>query len=263
MAAGAGTGLKTPLFVAAVVVAVLVVAVELGMGLLIGNEALGRVPGGLVDATDPELADVAAMAPQTDAEIPRGAGIRHLVLIDGLLLFVLGLLGSSLVLSHRLYGRLQGVVTLIVSLLWALGAFVLALMALVQLLVMVALFVSVPFGTLAYLAVWGAFPVAQSAAVLALLLLLKLVLGGLLIAAQPRFLAVKGLVALFAASVVLQLVLGLIHQFLPRVVVSIGDQFWALVVCVVALVWAIVLLIGAIPAVVRAVRASSAVTDQQ
>jgi hypothetical protein len=260
MAAGVGTGLKTPLFVAAIVVAVLVVAVELGMGLLIGNEPLGQVPDDLIAATDPDLADVAS---QTDAEVPRGAGIRHLALIDGLLLFVLGLLGSSLVLSHRLYGRLQGAVTLIVSLLWALGAFVLALVALVQLLVMVALFVSVPFGTLAYLAVWGAFPVAESAAVLALLLLLKLVLGGLLIAAQPRFLAVKGLVALFAVSVVLQLVLGLIHQFLPRVVVSIGDQFWALVICIVALVWAIVLLIGAIPAVVRAIRASTAVTDQQ
>lgn len=76
-----GTGLKTPLFVAAVVVAVLIVAVELGMGLLIGNEPLGRVPDDLIAVADPDLA---ALGSQADAEVPRGAGIRHLALIDGL-----------------------------------------------------------------------------------------------------------------------------------------------------------------------------------
>ena len=86
--------------------------------------------------------------------------------------------------------------------------------------------------------------------------LLKLLFVGALIAAQPGFLKVRGLVILVSLSLVLQLVLGFIQQFLPSVVVSIGDQFWALVTTMVALVWALVMTIGAIPGMVNAVRAS-------
>ncbi|MEE3703910.1 hypothetical protein V2H43_10895, partial [Pasteurella multocida] len=103
--------------------------------------------------------------------------------------------------------------------------------------------------------------VGAAAAVLGLLLLAKIAFGVLLVLAQPRFLRVKGLVILVLLSVVLQLVLGFIHGFLPGPVVAIGDQFWAIVTSVVALVWALVMLIGSIPAIVNAVRVSGSVTD--
>jgi hypothetical protein len=63
---------------------------------------------------------------------------------------------------------------------------------------------------------------------------------------------------LIALSVVLQLVLGLLHGWLPRPVVAIGDQLWALVTAIVALVWALIMLITSIPAVLRAIRVSAA-----
>ena len=137
----------------------------------------------------------------------------------------------------------------------------LALAALAKLLLMVGLFVAAPFGTIAYLIVWGSFPVGESAVVLALLLLLKLVFVGFLVSSQPRFLRVKGLMALLVTSVLLQLVLGLIHGFLPLVVVSIGDELWALVTAVVAAVWAVIMLVTAIPAIVNAVRVSASLGE--
>jgi hypothetical protein len=90
---------------------------------------------------------------------------------------------------------------------------------------------------------------------------LKIVFVVLLVLSQPAFLKIVGLVVLLVLSVLLQLVLGLIHGFLPGPLVSIGDQFWALVTVVVALVWALVMLIGSIPAIVNAVRVSRSAAD--
>ncbi|MFC8303160.1 hypothetical protein ACFUCV_05680 [Specibacter sp. NPDC057265] len=190
-----------------------------------------------------------------------GAGVGSLALLDGLLLFTLLLLGASLVMPLRIYGRIQGLITLIVCLLWLLLCVLVTLQAVVKLFLMMGLFVAAPFGTLAYLALWGSFPTGRAAVVLGLVLLLKIAAGVLLILAQPRFLRIKGLVILTALSVLLQLVLGFIHGFLPGPVVSIGDQFWAIVIGVVALMWALVMLIGAIPAIVNAVRVGAALTD--
>ncbi len=258
MAPAPGGDLRRPLFVAAVVVAAVVVLAELGMSLLVGGNPVGPIAD---VATGLGLdADVVAEA-DLSGSAPPGSGIAFLAMFDGLLLFTLVLLGTSLVVSHRAYGRVQGIATLVVTFLWILGGIVLAILAFVQLLLMIGLFVAVPFGTLAYLAIWGFFPVGDAAVVLGLLLLLKIVMAAFLIAAQPRFLKVKGLVALVAVSVLLQLVLGFIHGFLPIPVVAIGDQLWALVTAIVAIVWALIMLIGSIPAIVNAARVSRSLVE--
>lgn len=259
MSPAPGGDLRRPFFVAAVAVAAVVVLGELGLAGLVGGNPVGLVPVDVATSVgiDPDVAAEVSLGATT----PPGSGIAYLALVDGLLLFTLALLGSSMVISHRTYGRVQGIVTLVVTFLWVLAGLLTALLAFAQLLLMIGLFVAVPFGTLAYLAIWGFFPVGDAALVLGLLLVLKVALVFLLFAAQQRFLQVKGLMALIAVSVLLQVVLGLIHGFLPRPVVAIGDQFWALVTAVVAIVWALVMLIGSIPAVVNAVRVSRAVTE--
>ena len=148
------------------------------------------------------------------------------------------------------------------SVLWALLGVALALLALARLLLMVGLLLAPPFGTIAYLVLWGSFPVGRSAVVLGLLLFLKLALVACLVAAQPRFLRVKGLMVLLAVSVLLQVVLGLVQGFLPVVLVSIGDDLWAIVTAVVAVVWAVVLLVSSVPAIVNAVRVSRALAPR-
>jgi len=253
-------GLRVPLFVIAVVAAALVVATELALSFAVGGAPVSTFGGSAAgDAlgVPPDLG-----ANLAEAQSPPGAGIRYLALVDGLLLFTVLLLGSSMLLSQRVYARYQGAVTFVVSLLWVVLSLVLALVALAKLLLMVGLLLAVPFGTIAYLVVWGWFPVGTSAVLLGLMLFLKVVVVVCLVLAQPRFLAVKGLMALIAASVVLQLVLGLIQGFLPRVLVSIGDDLWALVTAVVALVWAVVMLVTSVPAIVNAIRVSRSVTQR-
>lgn len=250
-------GLRTQFFVMAVIVAGLVVLAELGLSLLLpGGGSVS--PGVAADLGVP--GDDFAAATIGDAA-PPGAGIGMLALLDGLLLFTVLMLGLSLLLSQRLYGRMQGVVTLVFTLLWVLGGLLLALLAFAKLMLMVGLFVAVPFGTIAYLALWGFFPTGDAAVILSLILLLKIVFVVLLVLSQPRFLRIRGLVVLIALSVLLGLILGLIHDFLPGPVVAIGDQLWALVTAIIAIVWALIMLIGSIPAIVKAIRVSGAASD--
>ncbi len=260
MAEPSAGSLRVPFFVVAVVAAALVVATELALSSAVGGTPVSTLSGSAAGGAlgvPPGLA-----ANLTNAQSPPGAGIRYLALVDGLLLFTVLLLGSSMLLSQRVYARYQGAVSLVVSLLWVLLSFALALVALAKLLLMVSLLLAVPFGTIAYLVVWGSFPVGLSAILLGLLLFLKIVVVVCLVLAHPRFLAVKGLMALLAASVVLQLALGLIQGFLPGVLVSIGDDLWALVTAVVALVWAVVMFVRAIPAIVNAIRVSRSLTQR-
>ena len=115
-------------------------------------------------------------------------------LVDGVLLYTVGLMGLALVVPPT-HGRVQGVATLIGSIVLIIVAFILGLLALIELLVMVSLFFAAPFGTIAYLAIWGFFPRGEAAAILSLLLLLKLAVCGFLVLAQQAFLKQKGLVA--------------------------------------------------------------------
>lgn len=244
---------RRPLFFLACFALVLAVLVETGSSLALGGGAAGPIAtvAGGIPGIEPDMLE------GVDADAPPGNGIGYLALVDGYLLFSVVMLGLSFLLSQRLYGRIQGIVTLIVSFLWIIMSFVMALAAFVLLMVMFGLFVSVPFGTIAYLAIWGFFPVGKSAAVLGLLLLLKLVFLVLLVLAQQKFLKATALMIHIALSFLLQLVLGIVQGWLPFIVVSLGDQLLALVFAIVSLVGAIWAFIWTIPAVVNAIRVSA------
>ena len=251
--------LRRPFFIAAVVVFALVILTEVGMSLVLGQTAVEPVSADEAGRLGVPL-DVFLKTQRADAD-PPGTGIGFLAFLDGLLLFTVVMLGLSLIMDLRVYGRIQGIVTLVVTFLWVIAAFLTAMLALAKLFLMIGLFVATPFGTLAYLALWGSFPKGQAAAILGLLLLLKIVFAVLLILSQPKFFKITGLVLLLALSVLLQVILGVIHGFLPGPLVSIGDQFWALITVVVALVWAVVMLIASIPAIINALRVSGSVGD--
>ena len=59
-----------------------------------------------------------------------GFGVRALALVDGVLLYTVLLMGLALVVPERLQGRVQGVVTLLLSLLLLLAVILLGLTAL-------------------------------------------------------------------------------------------------------------------------------------
>ncbi len=240
--------LRVPFFAVALAAILLVVLVELGEPLILGGQRSGTTlsgPAGTLGVSVP-----------AQAHTPPGRGIPYLALVDGVALFTIALMGLGLLLPARLHGRIQGIITLVFSILLTIGAVGLAVIAVSQLILMVSLLFAPPFGTIAYLILWGSFPRGEASVLLSLLMFLKLVFGGSLLLAQPRFLQNKGLVALVITSLLCTIAAEFLQGLVPVVLVSILDDVAAIVFAVVGAVWGIVLLIGAVPAIVKAVKAS-------
>jgi len=187
-----------------------------------------------------------------ETETP-GHAIQALALIDGILLYSLIWMLLSVVVPRSVTGRAQGCITLVVSFFGCLGSIVAIYVAFALLMLMLALLVAVPFGTLAYLGIWGNFDRGAASATLALAMLLKIAFLVLAVIAHQRFLQNKGLLVLTGLSLGLTWVIGFVHALLPRILVSIGDQLMALVICIVAAIWLLLLLIGAVIATVKAI----------
>lgn len=243
--------LRKPFLLLAMLAIVLVVLVELGSGLMLSS-------GGAHDLAG-DAAKLGADIPAgTSAAEPPGRGIMYLALIDVIALYTTGLFTLSLVVPERVQGRAQGVATLIGSIILIIVSFVMLIIAFIELMIMISLFLAPPFGTLAYLAIWGFFPVGKASVVIGLLMFLKLCWAALLIIAQPRFLQNKGLVLLVVTSLVCTLCLEFLHGLMPVILVSILDNVGAIIFAIVGIVWGIVLLVGSIPAIVKAVRVTGA-----
>lgn len=258
--------LRRPLFFLALVLIAVVVLFELGSSLAIsagGNAAdtatLARdFARTLCDeqdiCIDPHDAAKEARDAAAGADAPPGLAIPSMALIDAAILFTVGLMGLSLLLPAALHGRAQGLMTLVVCVLILLAALGVLIGAIVLLIIMVSLFLAAPFGTLAYLAIYGSFPVGSANAALSYLLILKLGFAICLIFAHPRFLQNRGLVLIIATSLLLNLIVGLLHGFVPRILVSITDAVGAIIVAVLALIWAIAFLIGSLSSIAKALR---------
>jgi hypothetical protein len=260
--------LRTPLFIVAVVLVALALGAETGSRFVprlgtpdgvnvreLRREALQqlRKEEGLDDDERRELVDDMLAEATKPGEKPPGVGVPSLGLIDGLLLYTLVLVGLGLVVPERVHGRVQGIASLIVSILVLIAAIVLIIGTFVKVLIMIALFLAAPFGTLAYLAMYGSFNRGGAAVVLSLSMFLKVAGAVLLVLAHQRFLQNKGLVLLIATSLVANIVVGFLHGLVPIVLVSITDGIAAIIVGILAVIWGIVLLVGSIIAIVKAV----------
>ena len=190
---------------------------------------------------------------QINDQATPGYAINALALIDGILLYNLIWMLLSVVVPRSVTGRAQGIVTLILSFFALLGTILLIILAFTLLMLMLALLVAVPFGTIAYLAIWGHFARGAAATTLALAMILKIAFLILAVIAHQRFLQNKGLLVLTAVSLGLTWLIGFVHAFLPIFLVSIGDQLMALVICIVAAIWLLLLLIGSIIATIKAI----------
>jgi len=181
-----------------------------------------------------------------------GLGIPYLALVDGILAYSLALMVLSLVLPMHLQAKLQGIVGVILMFFLALACIVLIFTALAQLLLMIGLFFAIPFGTIAYLVIWGDFPRTAAAVILSLLMLLKICATICLPIAHQRYLKDVGLILMVLTSFVATIVVSFLHGLVPGPLVSITDALAAIIVGIIALIWAIVVLIGSIIAVVFA-----------
>lgn len=224
--------LRRPLFIVAVALILIALLVEAGSAAFLQN--------------------VSSRAAALDAPTP-GFGVPYTALIEGELLFTILLMGIALLVPERVHGRVQGIATLIFSFLMLLGSILLILIAVALLFLMLALFLAVPFGTIAYLAIYGDFDREGASITLSLAMTLKLFAAGFLVFAHQRFLQNKGLVLIILTSLVATFLVGFLHGLVPGILVSIVDALAGIIVGILAAIWALVLLIGSIVSVVKAI----------
>ncbi len=230
--------LRKPLFLAALVFILLAVLVEVS--------SVGF------------LGPAAAAASEFEALQSPGLGIGYLALVDGILLFSIGLMALGLVIPARIQGRLQGIVNFIFFLLLLLAAIGLIFLAILLLTMMVTLLLAVPFGTIAYMAAFADFNVGAARATLGTIMTLKLAFAVCLVLSNPRFLEVKGLMLLVMLSLLANVIVSFLHGLGPSFIVSILDAVAAIVVGIIGAIWALVSLVGSIPAIIKLIRVDRA-----
>ena len=257
--------LRTPLFLVAAALLLVAVLVELGSPLADRLSRGVRVAASEVDNSLaaaqrllPQLAEVSPgdLKARVSGKIerPPGRAIGNLALLDGLLLFTVGLIGASLLMPERVHGRIQGIVTLIVALIVLFAAIAKVFIAIAALTLMVTLLLAVPFGTIIYLIGYGSFDRGLAGVLLGLVMTLKFGFAGCLAFAHQGFLKMKGLVLIVLTSMLAGIIVSFLHGVVPGILVSITDAIAAIVVAVLAALWAVFLLIGSIPSIVKSIK---------
>jgi hypothetical protein len=212
-----------------------------------------------------ELTSLSALGTfKTNAAIPSnpapGIGIRALILIDFILAYAILLIAVDMAPGFRtVFGRIQGVLTLVLSILSLIIAIAAIYLAIALVVLMLSLLLSPPFGTIAYFAIWGDFDKSTARLILSTSMFLKMIGVGMIVVSNPSFLKNIGFMLLMVCSLAATFVLGLLHAFPPSFLVSITDGIGAIIAGIIALIWSIVLLIGAVLAIIRAIRSVSPV----
>ncbi len=202
-----------------------------------------------IDSDD--LADLSTSDFGEAAGDPPGLGIPNLALPIGLLLCVLVLMVLATLIGHRATSIVNVVVNIVGGLVGIVVGFIAAIVAFTMLLMLVALFLAAPFGTLAYLAAFGFFDVDASSAALVAILVFLIVGAVFLVVAQQRVLTSKRLMFFVFLVLGLTLVTLILHTIVPGFLVSITDALAALITAIVAVIWGIAMLIGGIIALIK------------
>jgi len=184
-----------------------------------------------------------------------GLGIPYLALIDSLVLLTVGLMGLSLVLKPSTEARVQGCATLLFSILLVLLEIVLLILAITLLFTMLGMLASV-FGIITYIALFAFFNKGGALATLALLMALKLGFGASMLGAQQAYIKQKGLLLLVLTSLLANFLLAFLIGLVPVFFDSVADAIGAIVISILAIIWTIFLLIGAVVGVFKALQPS-------
>jgi len=222
--------LRKPFFIVSLICIGLAVLVELGSMAVISNTT--------------------SAAASLEAPTP-GRGIPTLALLDGLVFYATIIMGLALIIPERIQGRLQGIVTLVVAIILLLAAIPVVIGEITLLILMVSLLLSPPFGTIAYLVAFGSFNTDGARIAISTIMLLKILFAIFLILAHQRFLQNKGLMLIIITSFVATFVLGFLQSFVPGILVSITDDIGAIIICILAIIWDLIYVLGGIISVVK------------
>lgn len=249
--------LRLPLFILAIVLIWAIVFIE--RGALRATDVAARLPLFLTQSQQSTVAQsVTVFTPEQQrrldalrqekaaeiASLPTdlsGFGVASLQFVDGFLLYTLALMALGLILPDYIQAKVQGVLSVIFAILLILFTIPQLLLVLAKLITMVALFLSFPFGTIAYLIIYGSFPRSAASAVLGFLFFLRLIFGVLLLLAHQRFIENKGLVIYLLVSFIASTIIAFLYGIVPGILVSITDAIAAIVVMIIGIILALIL----------------------
>lgn len=266
---------KVPLLIIAIILAVLIVAGELGMAAIpspglpasfelkakqaqCDEEERKECCGERLKALKECMEDVDWDAMRSHGEdneqsVP-GLGIPYLALLDILLLLEAFVFALPLMLRGRSISIAHTVTKLLLSLGVIIGGIILAIIAFVLVMLMISLLMAFPFGTIAYFAIWGFFPAGSAAGVLSAILVAKIVCGVLLFIVSPMHMKRFCFVLFLLSALLTTVIVMFLHGIVPSFLVSITDGIAAIVVAIIAIIWGIVKLIDAILGIIALVK---------
>jgi len=221
--------IRKPFFVVSLIAIFLAVLVELGSMAALGHPA--------------RTLDIAV----------NGKAVPAMALLDGLVLYATLIIGIALLIPERVQSKVQGIVTLVFSVLLLLASIGAIIADITLLILMVSLLMSPIFGTIAYFAVWAGFATSGPRMALSLLMTLKIVFAVCLVLAHQRFLQNKGLVLIIVTSFLANFIIVFLYGLVPGFLVSIADVIAAIIICILAIIWAVVYLIGGIVSVIKVI----------
>lgn len=181
-----------------------------------------------------------------------GKGIPMLALLDIQLVFTALLMAAPLLFPASITGRVQGVATFVVALLLVIAGVLAGLAAFGFLAKLIGLLIT-PLGVTRYVtAGYNDFPIGEAAAALGFIMACKLGSVAALVIAHQRFLENKGFMLLIGTSLLATVVISFLHGFVPGFLVTVSDVIGAIVVAILALVWAVLGLVFGGIAIARA-----------
>lgn len=250
--------LRTPAgLITTMIVALLIISIELGgsfSGVVevfqgIGDENSDRKGLPNTDWADPDRRDGAFK--ELDELKSPGFGVASLLNVDMILFFTVLMMTLPLVIPPQRVANMQGIASLIVGLFVTFFSVMLIVKVLVMLWLMITLLLAIPFGTLIYLVKFGHFEVTTAANIMSILMTLKIILAAAIVIAHELFLQNKGLVLMIATSLSVMILISFLHNFPPVLFVSITDAVAAIVVSVIAILWAIRFIISGVSGIRR------------
>jgi hypothetical protein len=227
--------LRKPFFFSAVALAALIVLIESGSPWLLTNEPNTQ----FLENIKTELPEGSNL--KVGKEVS-GLAVPALALLDGLILLTVVLMWMPLLITDRIHAKVQGVVTLFVSVSVLFIAIKTIYNAITSLTVMITLLTTPIFGTIGYLVVYGSFERGSAAIALISLMILKIGFAISLVLAHQQFLQNKGLVLIVFSSLLATIVVSFLQGFPPLRLVSITDAIAAIVVAISSVVWTLLFL---------------------
>jgi hypothetical protein len=263
--------LRIPFFVLAILVSAAIILIERRSvdprtvagflpGFLTGRQPSSNFEQALAAFSPEQQRQLNALRQEKAGEISNlkqdfeGFGVEALQFVDVYLLFTMLIMSLGLILGEGIHAKVQGVITLIVGIVIIIVAIIKIFIILAKLLLMVGLLLAFPFGTLAYLIIYGDFDTGAAYAVMALLFVLKAVFGVLLVLAHQGFLKNIGLIVYTLLAFVGMIVVSFLYAIVPGFLVSITDAIAGIVLAIIGILLAIWMAIKALIAIVLAIK---------